>query len=106
IDYELKLRRLLHGKVGGLRSFQYLVYVNSGAPEYFAEVGRIGHKTTILCVLGGRIHCRQPVFRRESDDFFAVNVGESVPDRDKSFGMLARCGSKSPLEIVGASHLE
>src|SRR5262249_30322082 len=82
-------------KITRLCALQNFVHVHCRAPEYFVEVRRIGHKTTILYILCGRIHRRQPVFRRESDDFFAVSVGESVPDRDKSFGVLARCGSKS-----------
>ena len=33
VDHQLKLRRLLDGKVGGLGALENLVYVNSGAPE-------------------------------------------------------------------------
>ena len=32
VDDQLELRRLLHGKIGGLGAFQNLVHVGSGAP--------------------------------------------------------------------------
>ena len=37
IDDELELLRLLHGKIGGLRAFQNLVHIRSGAPRASRE---------------------------------------------------------------------
>ena len=41
IDAELERLRLLHGKIGGLRAFQNLVHLRSGAPEQVGSVSAV-----------------------------------------------------------------
>src|SRR5882724_10726697 len=46
VNYELKLRRLLHRQVGGLGSFQDLVHVKSCAAKQIRRAWPIGHKSS------------------------------------------------------------
>src|ERR1700730_7721071 len=58
VDHEIKLRRLLHGKVRGLRAFQDLVDVGGGAPEQVRQIWPIGHQATCLYKLPQVVHRR------------------------------------------------
>ena len=44
IDHQLDLRRLLHGQIGRLGTFQDLAHINSRAPVGFELVGPIGRQ--------------------------------------------------------------
>src|SRR5262245_31419417 len=50
IDYELKLRRLLHRQIGRFRAFQNLVHVDSGTFETLSIAVGIGHEAADLHV--------------------------------------------------------
>src|SRR6266498_1916406 len=43
IDDELELRRLLHGEIGGLRAFEDLIHIRSGAPVQVGNAHAVTH---------------------------------------------------------------
>src|SRR6058998_652094 len=49
IDDQLICRRLLHGKIAGLRAFQYLVDQCGEISPGFLEVGPVGHEIAVDC---------------------------------------------------------
>ena len=65
IDDELKLRRLLHGEIGGLGAFQNLVHISSGAPVQVEEAHAVGHKPTGFDVPRLVVYRREPALYRE-----------------------------------------
>src|SRR5262245_48208878 len=58
IDYQLELRGLLHGQVGGLGSFENPVYEICYAPVNVREVRPVGHEPTSIYIFSVAIHRR------------------------------------------------
>src|SRR5262249_46414185 len=56
IDCKLKLRGLLHRKIGGLRAFQNFVYVPCRPSVTLSSVSCIGHESTCLYVTASFVH--------------------------------------------------
>src|SRR5262249_11996494 len=59
IDDEIELRRLLDGKIGGLRPAQNFVDILGGSPEQVCVVWSIGHQTAHFDIRPRTVHRRQ-----------------------------------------------
>src|SRR5689334_6836283 len=62
VDDEFELRRLLDGKVRGLRALENLIDVNGRAPEQVWIISAIGHKAVLVDKLLLKINRWKPVF--------------------------------------------
>src|SRR5262249_51770645 len=65
IDDELKLGRLLNGKVGGLGTFEDFIHIGCGPTSQVAEVHPVGHKSAGFHMFRPFAHDRETVFNSE-----------------------------------------
>src|SRR5262245_37158216 len=97
VNDELKLRRLLYGKIGWLGSLEDLVYVVGGFPEQIIEVRAIRHKPALIDELLLEINSRQSVFRGKLDDPLSFGEKRRGGHRHNRFDLLLLCGFKGAL---------
>src|SRR5215510_15748063 len=106
IDDELELRRLLHGKIGGLGSLQDLVHICSGTPVQVDNVRAVAHKTPSLYIFWKRVYRREPAFYCEVCNLFSLSVDDGARQHENRlrtpFGRCSKCG----LNIFSTSYVE
>jgi hypothetical protein len=60
---QFEVRRLLHRKIGGFGTFDYLVHVHGGASTQIRNIYSVGDQTSRVYKLAETIHCRQSISR-------------------------------------------
>src|SRR5262245_16476744 len=65
IDHQLELRRLFHGQIDWLPSFEDFVHIDRGAPVQVGTVRPIGHKAAVFDKFRRVIDRREPALYRE-----------------------------------------
>src|SRR5262249_12013904 len=92
IDNEIELLWLLHREVGGLGSFQNLIYVCGGTPEQVRIVWGVGQKPPVLHILWLSIHCRQPVLYSEICNLYSVRIEDGAHQHEGCIDVPLGCG--------------
>src|SRR5262249_39605521 len=105
IDYELKLRRLLHRKICWFSALQNLVHVGSSPPPQVHHIRRIGHEPSVLHILYLVVYRRQPALCREFYNLCSVDKEDRTAQQEKSVNMPFTCVSECSLNILGTSYL-
>src|SRR5262249_18802186 len=72
VDDEIKLRRLLDGEIGGIRSFENFIDVSRGAAEQVSKARAVCEKTSGFRPLCREIYRRQAVLYCKVDNFFSL----------------------------------
>ena len=78
VHHELKLDRLLDGKVGGLGALQDLVHKRSASPEKMEKARPIRHETPGLHTLSDAECCRQAAPSCEVCELCSVGVERRI----------------------------
>jgi hypothetical protein len=78
IDDELKLYWLLDRKIGGLRAFQDLVYVGSGAPVQVGSAHAVAHKPALFHSFRPVVYRWQPTLYREVRNLWSLRSGDET----------------------------
>src|SRR2546429_7782421 len=86
IDHQLELRRLLDGKVSGLRALEDLVNVHRGAVVERRQASPVGYEDTVLGKLACKAHGRHPVSELNIGDTASFGEEQPVAGDEKSGG--------------------
>src|SRR5262245_21619263 len=105
VDDEPELRRLLHGKIAGLRALEDLVDVARGAPKALVTVRPIAAQSSRIDIVSLTIQCGQPGSLRELGDPCEVDEECTVPRDEEAARMLPPCRFKRFLEVARSPRL-
>ena len=84
IDDELKLFRLLYGKIGGFGALKDLVHKNGGASVGFDPVCSVGHEATKFHKIFPTSYRRQAIFYRLAYDLFLITSDQPPSCHEES----------------------
>jgi len=103
VDDELKLRRLLHWKVGGFCPFEYLIHISSGAPVQVGNARTIGHKAPVFHKFRPWIYRWEPALYRECYNLWSVRKDDGTGQHYKCVSAPLACRSECSLNINAVS---
>src|SRR5215813_208288 len=99
IDDEFELRWLLHGKIGWVRAFKYLVYVDGGPVPQVEKVHSVKHQTTGVHELAHRVDRWQPVLCCKVDDSLVMRINDGIVRYDQSIDAFPQYRFEYTVEI-------
>src|SRR5262249_54172064 len=106
VDDQLELRRLLHGQVARLGTFQDLIDVDRGATEVVANVGAVSHETAALCTCPARVHTRPTALGGDALTPRAIEGKHRVRQYEQSVCTLSRHRGEGMVKVFRASDLQ
>src|SRR5438552_3273495 len=101
VDDQLELRRLFHGKVGGLGAFEDFVHVGSGAPELSDEIDSVRQQQSGLGVLPEKVDAGQPMLHRQVSDLLPARPGHTATEDQKRARAASGHRNEGALDVSG-----
>src|SRR5262249_10594257 len=106
VDDQLELRRLLHGQVGRLGTFQDLIDVGRGATEVVTDVDAVAHEAAGLRIFSRAVHGRQTALGGEALKARAIERKHRVRQYEQSLCTLSRHRGEGAVKLFRASDLQ
>src|SRR6266404_1583081 len=106
VDHQLELRRLLDGKIGGLRAFQNLVYIRSSAPVQVGYTHAIGHEPTVFHVPPIGENRWQSALYCKFCNLWSLRNEDGPRQHDDCVSTPLTCGSERSLNTVGSLYVQ
>src|SRR5215207_4621509 len=105
VDDELKRRRLLYWKIGGLGPFEDLIHVGGGAPPLRGHRYPVRHEAALLRKVSKVRDRRQPTPERQVRDSRPIIAPTTWAGYHHPLSTLPEGEVECGLEIVGPCHL-